>query len=75
MPGDSDPEKDGTIVGHEKPDEKQFPIDNAIESPETIATGQEYPEGGLKAWSVLLGVWIVQFCTFGYTNAYGVYNE
>ncbi|KAF5384219.1 hypothetical protein D9615_003456 [Tricholomella constricta] len=35
----------------------------------------EYPEGGLRAWSVLLGVWIVQFCTFGYTNAYGVYND
>ncbi|KNZ79277.1 Riboflavin transporter MCH5 [Termitomyces sp. J132] len=34
----------------------------------------EYPEGGLRAWSVLLGAWIAQFCTFGYTNAYGVYN-
>ncbi|KAG6872566.1 hypothetical protein C0995_008839 [Termitomyces sp. Mi166 len=35
----------------------------------------EYPEGGLRAWVVLLGAWIAQFCTFGYTNAYGVYND
>ncbi|TFK75527.1 MFS general substrate transporter [Pluteus cervinus] len=35
----------------------------------------EVPEGGLRAWSVVLGVWLVQFCTFGYTNAFGVYND
>ncbi|KAF8810257.1 MFS general substrate transporter [Phlegmacium glaucopus] len=32
-------------------------------------------EGGLRAWSVVLGVWLTQFCTFGYTNAHGVYND
>ncbi|TEB32733.1 MFS general substrate transporter [Coprinellus micaceus] len=34
----------------------------------------ELPEGGLRAWLVVAGVWITQFCSFGYTNAYGVYN-
>lgn len=34
-----------------------------------------FPDGGWRAWSVLLGVWLTQFCTFGYTNAYGVYND
>ncbi|KAF9465708.1 major facilitator superfamily domain-containing protein [Collybia nuda] len=34
-----------------------------------------FPEGGWRAWSVLFGVWLGQFCTFGYTNAYGVYND
>lgn len=34
-----------------------------------------FPEGGRRAWTVVLGVWIAQFCTFGYTNAYGVYND
>ncbi|KAF8152955.1 major facilitator superfamily domain-containing protein [Crassisporium funariophilum] len=33
------------------------------------------PEGGLRAWLVVLGVWLAQFCTFGYTNAHGVYND
>ncbi|KAF8064987.1 major facilitator superfamily domain-containing protein [Lyophyllum atratum] len=40
-----------------------------------VQDGVEFPEGGWRAWSVLLGVWILQFCTFGYTNAYGVYND
>ncbi|GLB39677.1 putative major facilitator superfamily protein [Lyophyllum shimeji] len=39
------------------------------------AAAVDFPEGGLRAWSVVLGVWIAQFCTFGYTNAYGVYND
>ncbi|TFK32267.1 major facilitator superfamily domain-containing protein [Crucibulum laeve] len=34
-----------------------------------------FPEGGTRAWLVVLGVWLMQFCTFGYTNAYGVYND
>ncbi|PPQ87533.1 hypothetical protein CVT25_008535 [Psilocybe cyanescens] len=33
------------------------------------------PEGGLRAWSVVAGVFLSQFCSFGYTNAYGVYND
>ncbi|KAF9001201.1 major facilitator superfamily domain-containing protein, partial [Cyathus striatus] len=34
-----------------------------------------FPEGGRRAWLVVLGVWIFQFCTFGYMNAYGAYND
>ncbi|KAF8888860.1 major facilitator superfamily domain-containing protein [Infundibulicybe gibba] len=36
---------------------------------------EPFPEGGWRAWSVIFGVWLIQFCTFGYTNAYGVYND
>ncbi|KAF8888855.1 major facilitator superfamily domain-containing protein [Infundibulicybe gibba] len=36
---------------------------------------ESFPEGGWRAWSVVFGVWLIQFCTFGYTNAYGVYND
>ncbi|KAG5653294.1 hypothetical protein H0H81_001254 [Sphagnurus paluster] len=35
---------------------------------------EPFPEGGFRAWSVVLGVWLVQFATLGYTNAHGVYN-
>ena len=31
----------------------------------------KYPEGGLKAWLVVLGVFCVMFFTFGYLNAFG----
>ncbi|KAG5730410.1 hypothetical protein E4T56_gene14386, partial [Termitomyces sp. T112] len=37
--------------------------------------GSHHPDGGWRAWSVVLGVWLLQFCTFGYANAYGVYND
>jgi len=30
-----------------------------------------YPEGGRKAWLVVLGCFAVMFFTFGYTNAFG----
>ncbi|KAF9460382.1 major facilitator superfamily domain-containing protein [Collybia nuda] len=33
------------------------------------------PDGGGRAWSVLLGVWITQFVTLGCSNSYGVYND
>ncbi|KXN84420.1 Riboflavin transporter MCH5 [Leucoagaricus sp. SymC.cos] len=33
------------------------------------------PDGGWRAWGVVLGVWIMQFVTFGYTNAFGIYND
>ncbi|KAF8916732.1 major facilitator superfamily domain-containing protein [Mucidula mucida] len=41
----------------------------------TIKIEDSFPEGGKKAWLTLFGVWLVQFSTFGYTNAYGVYND
>ncbi|KAK0458984.1 major facilitator superfamily domain-containing protein [Desarmillaria tabescens] len=41
----------------------------------TSATSCVFPEGGLQVWMTVLGVWIIQFSTFGYTNAYGVYND
>lgn len=30
-----------------------------------------FPEGGLRAWSVVAGAFCISFCTFGYLNAYG----
>jgi hypothetical protein len=31
----------------------------------------EWPEGGTKAWLVVLGGFCISFSTFGYSNAYG----
>ncbi|KAJ3511804.1 hypothetical protein NLJ89_g3887 [Agrocybe chaxingu] len=44
-------------------------------SNETEKTDVTFPDGGLRAWLVVLGVFLTQFATFGYTNAYGVYND
>ncbi|KAG1823557.1 MFS general substrate transporter [Suillus subaureus] len=34
-----------------------------------------FPEGGFTAWSTVLGAFLIQFCGFGYTSAYGVFQD
>ncbi|KAG2118187.1 MFS general substrate transporter [Suillus discolor] len=34
-----------------------------------------FPEGGFTAWGTVLGALLIQFCGFGYTNAYGVFQD
>ncbi|KAG1742383.1 major facilitator superfamily domain-containing protein [Suillus paluster] len=36
---------------------------------------QDFPEGGFTAWGTALGAFLIQFCGFGYTSAYGVYED
>ncbi|KAJ8482785.1 hypothetical protein ONZ45_g14819 [Pleurotus djamor] len=33
------------------------------------------PDGGREAWSTIVGGFLVQFCAFGYINAFGVYQD
>ncbi|KAG1845419.1 major facilitator superfamily domain-containing protein [Suillus tomentosus] len=33
-----------------------------------------FPEGGFTAWGTVLGALLIQFCGFGYSNAYGVFQ-
>ncbi|KGO36602.1 Major facilitator superfamily domain, general substrate transporter [Penicillium expansum] len=33
------------------------------------------PDGGLAAWSVVLGSWCVLFCTFGWINSVGIFQN
>jgi hypothetical protein len=33
------------------------------------------PDGGWRAWSTVIGVLLLQFSTYGYTNAHGVYTD
>ncbi|KAJ2931043.1 hypothetical protein H1R20_g6047, partial [Candolleomyces eurysporus] len=35
----------------------------------------EFPDGGFWAWSTVAGAFLVQYCTFGYINAFGVYQD
>ncbi|KAM0746143.1 MFS general substrate transporter [Meredithblackwellia eburnea MCA 4105] len=33
-----------------------------------------YPDGGTRAWLAVLGAWTLSFSTFGYSNAWGVFQ-
>ncbi|KAJ7610716.1 MFS general substrate transporter [Mycena polygramma] len=35
----------------------------------------DFPEGGLRAWATVAGAFLVQFCGFGYTTSFGVYQD
>ncbi|KAL2423251.1 Aspyridones efflux protein apdF [Exophiala dermatitidis] len=45
-----------------------------IEGSQPVACATTYPEGGARAWLVVLGCFCVMFFTFGYLNAFGVYE-
>ncbi|KAJ3479796.1 hypothetical protein NLI96_g8806 [Meripilus lineatus] len=55
-----------------------------VERPQTIvaelvvqapSVPEEFVEGGAKAWLTILGGWFSLFATFGYANAFGVYQD
>lgn len=44
----------------------------AGEAPSAVqAPNSDFPEGGLRGWSVVFGTASLLFCTFGYANAFG----
>lgn len=49
-----------------KDKEKHDTIDS---KPQQLA--HQFPEGGSKAWLVVLGCWCTSFATFGYINSFG----
>lgn len=59
-------------LDQEFPDEKKSPD----QIPAEVKPGaMSFPEGGFRAWSVVFGTSCILFCTFGYANAFGVYQE
>ncbi|KAJ8700398.1 hypothetical protein PTI98_003423 [Pleurotus ostreatus] len=46
-----------------------------IETTTTPASADDFPDGGLRAWSVVLGASLSAFSTFGYVNAWGVFQS
>ncbi|KAL0946436.1 hypothetical protein HGRIS_012659 [Hohenbuehelia grisea] len=59
-----------TITGEAKPDPT---IEKAAVS--QLPLVEEYPDGGLRAWTVVLGSALCTFSTFGYVNAWGVFQS
>ncbi|KAK2017351.1 major facilitator superfamily transporter [Colletotrichum eremochloae] len=37
--------------------------------------GSDAPDGGLVAWLVVLGAWCTSFCSFGWVNSVGAFQE
>ncbi|KAE8363805.1 MFS general substrate transporter [Aspergillus caelatus] len=48
---------------------------NLTSSVAPAARKPDFPDGGLRAWSVVAGAAGLMFCAFGYVNSFGVYQE
>jgi len=66
---DGEPKPSGNESTLEKGSEK-----DSLKAVQPAPQPPTFPDGGWRAWSVVAGVWIVQFSTFGYTNSFGIYN-
>ncbi|OSD00576.1 MFS general substrate transporter [Trametes coccinea BRFM310] len=61
----------------EKPaDGSQLSLEHTFAAPPASADPPSGPEdGGKWPWLTVAGAWMIQFCTFGYLNAFGVYQD
>ncbi|KAG8722434.1 hypothetical protein FRC08_002415 [Ceratobasidium sp. 394] len=50
-------------------------VDPSIAEKQVPYTPPQIPDGGATAWATVAGAWLVLFCTFGYANAFGVYED
>ncbi|KAJ7884520.1 MFS general substrate transporter [Mycena leptocephala] len=48
---------------------------STLPNPQLSSTTLVFPEGGLRAWATVAGAFLVQFCGFGYTTSFGVYQD
>ena len=53
--------------------EKDLPIEPVSET--RLPSEDEAPDGGLEAWLVAVGACCIFFCTLGFTNSFGVFQE
>ncbi|KAF7336186.1 MFS general substrate transporter [Mycena venus] len=64
----------------EKQASLRVPTDPEVETPVFSETDGEFtppffPEGGFRAWATVAGAFLIQFCGFGYTTSFGVYQD
>lgn len=50
----------------------EYPVSEDTDFPLIL---QEFPEGGLAAWSTAFGSFLMLFCGLGYTSTFGVYRD
>ncbi|QRV97282.1 major facilitator superfamily transporter [Ceratobasidium sp. AG-Ba] len=62
-----------TVVG--PPGGPTADVDASNAEKQVQYTPPQIPDGGAKAWATVAGAWLVLFCTFGYANAFGAYED
>lgn len=65
-------QNDQTSAGNAHPAEK---TDAEKASAENEHSGPPAPDGGAAAWLVVLGAWCTSFCSFGWINSIGAFQQ
>ncbi|KAH6666525.1 major facilitator superfamily domain-containing protein [Plectosphaerella plurivora] len=69
---------------NEKREPAGYPSDSSSNHPESDVEqgktpaaypGSDAPDGGIQAWLVVLGAWCTSFCSFGWLNSIGIFQE
>ncbi|KAH8882023.1 putative monocarboxylate transporter [Thozetella sp. PMI_491] len=63
----------GQIAESEKG--KEISVEDGRDSPELTTDADEAPDGGARAWLVVLGAWCASFCGYGWINSIGTFQE
>ncbi|KAF7343785.1 MFS general substrate transporter [Mycena sanguinolenta] len=79
LPSEREPGHDLTSMA-EKHTSVCVPMDPEADTPVFSETNGEplspiFPEGGFRAWATVAGAFLIQFCGFGYTTSFGVYQD
>ncbi|QRV97284.1 major facilitator superfamily transporter [Ceratobasidium sp. AG-Ba] len=62
-------------LGQQPDTSSPSPTLNRFDGPLDGPTGGDIPDGGVTAWATIHHRWLVLFATFGYANAFGVYQD
>ncbi|KAL7626426.1 hypothetical protein AAE478_003198 [Parahypoxylon ruwenzoriense] len=57
-----------------EPDLESKPTKEQEEPSQAAPVMPQFPEGGFKAWMVVLGCWCTSFASFGIVNSFGIYE-
>lgn len=49
--------------------------ESVIDKQPSVPNPADFPDGGLKAWSVVLGGWCCLFTSFGWINVIGLFQD
>ena len=53
------------------PESQKEAAEDLPREPEEKTTEPEFPEGGVRAWTVVAGAFSMMACTFGYVSTFG----
>ncbi|KZT01355.1 monocarboxylate permease [Laetiporus sulphureus 93-53] len=64
-----------TTLNFDQEKENEAIVEDAPSNTAPLPPASDFPEGGLRAWSVVCGGFFAFIATFGVTNSYGVFQD